>query len=152
MLKPSPTGLGFPSKKFRLGTMMKGKDGKFWEVTRLNKKEKKGKRWSRVNKMKGGGNMNNNSCFVAFVVDWCGYCKMLKPNWEHFSNNYSDKKILIVTIDCDEHPEIAKYHKVKSYPTIKYLPNGLSNSTDSIDYKGERTFNEFSRFLSKVDS
>lgn len=154
--EPSPTGRGFHSSFERVGKRMKGKDKTLWEVKKTSNGSK---RWvkvlkvSKVSKMKGGANQYNNPCFVAFTTNWCSYCHQLKPQWEHFQNNYvnnnNNKNIHIINIDCEEHPDIAKYHGVSGYPTIKYLPNGLSNNQGSVHYQGERNFNEFSRFLSQ---
>ena len=154
-IKPSPTGLGLPSNSFSVGTVMKGRDGNYWKVKKMNMGPKRWIKVSKSQKIKGGTNQYNKPCFVAFTTNWCSYCHQLKPHWEHFQNNYvkknrnNSKKIDIVNIDCEEHPDIAKYHGVSGYPTIKYLPNGLSNNQGSVHYQGERNFNEFSRFLSQ---
>ena len=47
--EPSPTGIGYSSTPFRIGTKKKGRDGKFWLVKKYNDQ----KRWVKVAKMTG---------------------------------------------------------------------------------------------------
>lgn len=94
---------------------------------------------------------NNKPTMAFFYAPWCGYCKKSKKDWSSFEDSYNSPDFNIVSIDCtkDENKEVAKTHGVTGYPTIKYLPNGLANSAGSIDFKGERTPDGFSSFLSK---
>jgi thiol-disulfide isomerase/thioredoxin len=92
---------------------------------------------------------NNKPVFVAFVTDWCGYCKILKPIWESFEKNKKVDNINVLMIDCDKHKKLAKKHSISGYPTIKYLPNGLNDPSGSIDYDGDQTPEGFNEFLSK---
>ena len=92
---------------------------------------------------------DNKPGFVAFVADWCGYCKKLKPQWHEFENNYNGNSVNVLSVECTKYKDLGKKHDVSGYPTIKYLPNGLNDSSGAIDYEGERTPDGFSSFLSK---
>ena len=90
---------------------------------------------------------NNKPSFVAFVTEWCGYCKNLKPIWQKFEDEYKGEDINVLSIDCDKYKELAKKYNIKGYPTIKYIPNGLNNPTDSVDYSGDKKKEEFFSFI-----
>jgi thiol-disulfide isomerase/thioredoxin len=90
---------------------------------------------------------DNKPAFVAFVADWCGYCKKLKPDWLDFENNYKGKNVNVLSVECTKYKDLGKKHNVSGYPTIKYLPNGLNDSSGAVDYDGERTSDGFSSFL-----
>ena len=92
---------------------------------------------------------NSKPAFVAFVTDWCGYCKKLKPIWKEFEESYKGEEYNIISVDCTKYKDLAKKHNISGYPTIMYLPKGLGDTTGSIDYKGERTPEAFYSFLSQ---
>ena len=91
----------------------------------------------------------NKPCFAAFVAPWCGHCKKLKPEWKKFEDGYKGTDCNVLSVDCTLHKELGKKHNVSGYPTIKYLPNGLDNTSDAVDYDGKRTLQGFSSFLDK---
>ena len=92
---------------------------------------------------------NGKPAFVAFVADWCGYCKKLKPKWKEFEDSYGGKECNVLSVDCDKHKELGKKHGVSGYPTIKYLPNGLNDNEGAVDFEGERNKDGFLSFLSQ---
>lgn len=70
---------------------------------------------------------------TLFFATWCPACKSIKPEWEQFRNDYSNKKIngvilLIKEIDCSEpDPEtddIMNQYSITGFPTIKLTYNG----------------------------
>jgi thiol-disulfide isomerase/thioredoxin len=76
---------------------------------------------------------SDSDCIVRmFYVNWCGYCKKTKPDFQTFmeqNNNttINGKKVKIEMIDCEENEqnaELASQFNVKSYPTIIAVVNG----------------------------
>ena len=70
---------------------------------------------------------------TLFFATWCPACKAIKPEWEHFRNDYSNKKIngvvlLIRGVDCSEpDPEtedIMNQYSITGFPTVKLTYNG----------------------------
>lgn len=88
---------------------------------------------------------------VMFYAPWCGYCKKIKPTWEELESagvlNSKEVKVKIKSIDCDENKELAKKHNVDGFPTIKYFPDGMKNTSSAIVYDGERTLPGFKDFI-----
>ena len=54
---------------------------------------------------------------IDFFATWCGPCKMLAPVIEQIANENED--VMVVKVDVDKHPEIAKEHGILSIPTIE---------------------------------
>lgn len=73
---------------------------------------------------------NNGVLIVFFKTDWCPYCKTSQVEWNKFKesietiNKQNKKKIKLLTIDCDEKPDIADKYKIEAYPTIKMFYKG----------------------------
>jgi len=70
---------------------------------------------------------------TLFFATWCPACKSIKPDWEQFRNDYSNKKIngvvlLIREIDCSE-PDtdtenVMNQYNIAGFPTVKLTYNG----------------------------
>ena len=70
---------------------------------------------------------------TLFFATWCPACKSIKPDWEQFRNDYSNKKIngvilLIKEVDCSQpNPEVDDVmdkHNITGFPTVKLTYNG----------------------------
>jgi thiol-disulfide isomerase/thioredoxin len=70
---------------------------------------------------------------TLFYATWCPACKSIKPEWDQFKNDYSNKKIngsvlLIREVDCSEpNPEtedIMNQYNITGFPTVKLTYNG----------------------------
>lgn len=84
--------------------------------------------------------------FALFYAPWCPHCKSCMPHWNNLEKmNKTD--INIVKIDCDANPEMAQKFGIQGYPTIKFLPYGLNNPKNMIDYDGPRTGEAFLAFI-----
>jgi thiol-disulfide isomerase/thioredoxin len=87
---------------------------------------------------------------TMYYVDWCPHCKTAKPEWKKLMDMFhgktiNGKKVLVVSIDCEKYPDVAKKQNVTGYPTFKFDLDGKP-----LNFNGERQFNEFKRFIESV--
>jgi thiol-disulfide isomerase/thioredoxin len=70
---------------------------------------------------------------ILFFATWCPACKSIKPEWEQFKTDYSNKKIndvvlLIHEVDCSEPDpgteDIMNQYNITGFPTVKLICNG----------------------------
>jgi len=90
-----------------------------------------------------------NKAFVLFHVPWCGYCKNVMPIWDQLAQQYSDKGVNIMKVDCEKFTDMSTKHQVDSYPTIRFYPQGMNASDDYVTYVDTRDLSSFQRFLEK---
>jgi thiol-disulfide isomerase/thioredoxin len=95
---------------------------------------------------------NKNGLVVKFYADWCGYCKMMKNDWDklviELMNNYESKNGLLVIANVkvqsmDENDEImAKIENIpkdiNGIPAIMFVRDGKRGD----EYKGDRVYHE----------
>ena len=55
---------------------------------------------------------------VDFYAIWCGPCKMIAPFLEEIDNNN------VISVDVDEHTDLASSFGVMSVPTLIYFKDG----------------------------
>lgn len=55
--------------------------------------------------------------FVAFSTKWCPPCKVLNPILAELQQEEADR-LRVVSVDCDEAPELAARFGVMSTPTV----------------------------------
>ena len=70
----------------------------------------------------------NKPSILKFTAEWCNPCKTMIPILEEISNEY-DGKIDIYNIDVEDEDELSSYFKVRSVPTMVYLPVGEKPQT-----------------------
>lgn len=70
-----------------------------------------------------GGNV-----LVDFSAEWCAPCKRLKPSLEELA--MENPSLKIVTIDVDQHPNIAAELGVDALPTLKFYSNNEMKFTN----------------------
>lgn len=61
--------------------------------------------------------------FLKFTASWCSPCKAMEPILEEISNEYADK-VDIYNIDIEDEDELTTFFKVRSVPTMVFLPVG----------------------------
>lgn len=59
---------------------------------------------------------------VDFYADWCGPCRMFLPIVEEFASERDD--VLVVKVNVDSEPELAREFGVFSIPTIAIIKDG----------------------------
>jgi protein disulfide-isomerase A6 len=96
------------------------------------------------------GTSLNEPLLVLFYAPWCGFCKKIKPVWEQLQSGSKNSQVNVVQVNCDKLVGLAILHGVKSYPTIKYLPNGLMSGKGSKKYEGERDLGSLVKYLNKL--
>lgn len=87
---------------------------------------------------------------TMYYTDSCPHCIKAKPEWSKFEDQYNGKvvngkKVLIVKINCGEHPEIAEKDNIQGFPTFKFAFNGKT-----FDYEDDRVLDNFVAFLQRI--
>ncbi len=59
---------------------------------------------------------------VDFYADWCGPCQVQAPILDDFARETTH--ILVVKVDVDETPNLARKYAVSSIPNLKVFHNG----------------------------
>lgn len=96
------------------------------------------------------GNAGAGAIFAFFYTDWCGYCKASHPAYDELMSKMDGYKGLrIVKVNCEENPELAALHNVKSYPTLILLGAGLENPDNALLYTGDRSVGDMTNFLTQ---
>jgi len=78
---------------------------------------------------------------LKFYAPWCGHCKRLAPTWDELATK-AKGKFHVAKIDCTVETETCGKESIRGYPTIKLATNGKT-----VDYKGARTIEDFSKFV-----
>ncbi|MDP4189683.1 MAG: thioredoxin [Bacteroidota bacterium] len=60
-------------------------------------------------------------CIVDFYADWCRPCKMVAPILDELAQQYKGK-IRIYKINTDQERELAAFFKIRSIPTVFFIP------------------------------
>ncbi len=84
--------------------------------------------------------------FTMFYAPWCGHCKTTKPEFDKLKSTYKGN-VKIVDVNGDEKTDMVQKHGVKGFPTLRYYPKGMDNSSDYKEYTGERTADGMKQFI-----
>jgi protein disulfide-isomerase-like protein len=84
--------------------------------------------------------------FTMFYAPWCGHCKTTKPEFDKLKSTYKGN-VKIVDVNGDEKTDMVQKHGVKGFPTLRYYPKGMDNSSDFKEYTGERTSDGMKQFI-----
>ena len=97
----------------------------------------------------GAKAMGTLNC-TMYYTNWCPHCKSAKPEWARLTQalhgkTVGGKKVLIISVDCEKFPEVAKQQNVSGYPTFKFDLDG-----NPFTFQGERKFDAFKSFIENV--
>lgn len=92
----------------------------------------------------------NDVAIVKFYVNYCGWCKKLAPTWTEFENEYNNKiinnkKIMVLSVDCEKHQDMCSFFEIKGYPTILII-----QKDKTIEYNDERTVTALKNVVNNV--
>lgn len=60
---------------------------------------------------------------VDFYADWCGPCKVTAPMLDELAHRHQGE-LLVLKVDTDRFPELARQHAVKGIPTLFLFDGG----------------------------
>lgn len=82
--------------------------------------------------------IGNQPIILDFHATWCRPCKMLAPHLQAIQNKYNGK-LIVYKIDVDQEPELAKLFKIEAMPTIVFI-NNKTSYTSELGYKNYDEF------------
>ena len=86
---------------------------------------------------------------ALFYADWCPHCVAFKPDFlkaqEDMNGSKSKgKNLRLELVDCVANKTIASENSVSGFPTVKIF----TDDNESSEYKGERTYEGLTSYLS----
>ena len=85
---------------------------------------------------------------IDFYADWCKPCKMIAPHLEEIQSEYGTK-LQIYKINTDNTPNLANLFKVRSIPTLLFIPAD-GNFQQIVGYRNKEQFVELVESVLKV--
>jgi thioredoxin len=74
--------------------------------------------------MANGWNFKGSKpAIIDFYASWCGPCQRLSPIIDELAEEYAGK-VDIYKVNVDDEAELAKLFRVRSIPTLVYIPMG----------------------------
>ena len=66
--------------------------------------------------------LGSKPVMVDFWAPWCTYCRRIEPVLDKLADSRED--ILIVKVNIDEEPELARQERIEVIPTLVVYQNG----------------------------
>lgn len=60
---------------------------------------------------------------IDFYAEWCAPCRLMLPIIDKLGETL-DERVMVVKVNVDKNPELAKELKVSGIPTIMFFKNG----------------------------
>ncbi|OBZ89041.1 Protein disulfide-isomerase tigA [Choanephora cucurbitarum] len=91
---------------------------------------------------------------IEFYAPWCGHCKNLAPTYAQLGDAFAAHKdqVIIAKLDADKHRDSGAHFGVQGFPTLKWLPKGVSGPDGAEQYKGGRDLNSLASFVKEKTS
>ncbi|WVQ74553.1 thioredoxin [Cryptococcus sp. DSM 104548] len=83
---------------------------------------------------------NAKPILVDFYADWCQPCRVLSPLLKAVTG--PETEFDLMTVNVDNHPEIAGQYKISALPTVVAFKNGAVKNK-FIGFKGQDDINKF---------
>ena len=76
--------------------------------------------------------LGDKPAVIDFYASWCGPCKALAPKLEEIAQEYIGK-VDIYKVDVDAEEELASFFKIRTIPTLLFIPkNGTPQMTSGV--------------------
>lgn len=87
---------------------------------------------------------------TMYYVNWCPHCQNAKPEWEKLAKDMNGKvvnghKVLVLKVDCEQNPDVAKAQGITAFPTFKFDLDGKH-----YDYNDEAAFDKMKAFIQSI--
>lgn len=81
-------------------------------------------RIAKIEDLANGWNyLGERPALIDFFASWCGPCQRLSPIIDELAEEYAGK-VDIYKVNVDDEETLAKIFKVRSIPTLVYIPKG----------------------------
>ena len=91
----------------------------------------------------------NKPVIINFYADWCRPCKMVAPHLKAIQREYGNK-LQVYKINTDDNPQLANLFKIRSIPTILFVPTN-GDYKQIIGYRSKEQFEEIVKTVLKVE-
>lgn len=86
----------------------------------------------------------NYPTIVLFYAPWCIHSKNVMSIWDKIYNDYKNKKINIIKINCDDKEDFCRTFKITGYPTIR-----MFYKEKIVIFDGKRDYENLSDFINE---